>query len=646
MYEWTLCLSGYIIIGRTWEDFIDVCKRICSFYNLSQDNRLIIYVHNLSYEFQFIRKRFEWYKVFSLDKRKPIQAVSNCGIEFRCSYYLSGYGLAKLSDQLIKYKVNKMVGDLDYDLVRHSETPLTEKELGYCRNDCLVVVAYIQEQIERLGNITKLPLTKTGYVRKYCRDMCLYDGKTHTKNTNKFHKYRRIMKILTITPKEYELCKRAFMGGFTHANAKYSCCKMEKVSSFDFTSSYPYVMISEQFPMSKPEKIFIKSEKELYDNLKNYCCMFDIEFENLKSSQLYENYISKSHCRKLEDFVENNGRIVSAKRLSTTITEQDFTIIKLFYTWEHMTIRNFHRFKKNYLPRDFVLSILNLYVNKTTLKGVEGKEIEYLESKERLNSCYGMCVTDICRDEILYTDEMWDSESPNIEEAIDKYNKSVKRFLYYPWGVWVTAYARRNLFTGIYAFKDDYIYSDTDSIKVINVDKHMDYINKYNDLVLHKLKRAMDIQGIDIELTKPKNKKGEEKQIGIWDYEGEYEYFKTLGAKRYIVKKKDILEVDGKKYDYSITVSGLNKTVAVPYLLEKYGEKIIDSFDDNLYVPPQYTGKMTHTYIDDEKCGSIVDYLGNIGYFNELSAVHLEDCDYDLSLSDVYVNYLLNIKES
>ena len=55
--------------------------------------------------------------------------------------------------------------------------------------------------------------------------------------------------------------------------------------------------------------------------------------------------------------------------------------------------------------------------------------------------------------------------------------------------MWITAYARKNLWTGILEFKNDYVYSDTDSIKCVNVPDHMEYINKYNDIVINKLKK-------------------------------------------------------------------------------------------------------------------------------------------------------------
>ena len=427
------------------------------------------------------------------------------------------------------------------------------------------------------------------------------------------------------------------MGGFTHANAVWSGETLEHISSFDFTSSYPYVMLSEKFPMSKAEKIEIKNEEELQYNIKRYCCIFQIEIWGLESTQYYENYISVSHCKELSNYVDNNGRVVQAEHLITTITEQDYLIMKKLYAWKSMEIKYCYRFVKDYLPTNFVKGILKLYKDKTELKGIEGKEVEYLSSKEQINASYGMTVTDICRDEIVYDEEdKWNETKPDIEKCISKYNKSVKRFLYYPWGIWVTAYARRNLFSGIVEFKDDYVYSDTDSIKVMNVSNHLDYIKKYNARVMEKLKKAMDYHGLNIEDTRPKNKHGEEKQIGIWDYEGEYELFKTLGAKRYITYK------DGK---YSITVSGVNKNVAVPYLVSRYGKGIFDAFDNELEIPKEYTGKLTHTYIDEPIKGCLTDYTGITDKYEELSCVHLEQASYSMSISQKYVNYLFGIKE-
>ena len=655
MYEWTFSIYAWVVVGRTWEEFMSFYDRLVKTYLLSEEKRLIVYVHNLAFEFQYMRKRFSWLKIFAMDKRKPIVAVTTEGVEFRCSYKLSGYSLAKLSDQLTKYSIKKLEGDLDYYKTRHSLTPLTAEEMCYCINDCLVVNAYIQELIESCGDITRIPLTKTGFVRKYCRDACYKNKKS--KYNDKFLHYRDLMKYLELDPDTYIQLKRAFAGGFTHASPLYAFDTVENVKSYDFTSSYPFVMVSEKFPMSPAVKRKIDSKDVLTKYLENYCCLFDVEFFDLEPRVYYENYISVSHCYQLKDVEANNGRIVRAGHCLLTVTDIDFKIIKKFYKWKSCKIFNFNTFERGYLPKDFVKSILDLYVKKTTLKDVDGKEAEYLRSKEDINSAYGMCVTDICREEISYNDGEWSSSFPQIDEVIEKNNRSMKRFLYYPWGVWVTAYARYNLFTGIREFREDYLYSDTDSIKVINYQKHQRYIEKYNEFAIKKLQAAMSFHNLDMEMTAPKNAKGETKQLGIWSDEGVYTRFKSLGAKRYLTEKYN---EKSRRLDLSMTVSGINKKVCVPYLIMKYGQnECFSIFTQDLHIPAECyvrdmngneilvrpTGKLTHTYIDEEQHGTVKDYLGTICRYDELSSIHMEPASYDFSITEEYIRFVEGIKE-
>lgn len=638
MYIWQFGINGHIFIGRLWDEFIELLNKLRAEFDINIENRLVIYVHNLAFEFQFIRKLFRWYTVFSIDSRKPIYATTCYGFEFRCSYLLSGYSLAKVGENLTKYKCKKLVGDLDYTLKRHYKTPLTNEELQYCINDVMIVMCYIQERIEIDGDITKIPLTKTGYVRNYCRNMCLHANKSHKKDGKKFKTYHEMIKSLSIDVDEYKQLKRAFMGGFTHSNAINTNIILDDVKSFDFTSSYPYCMISEMYPMGKGQKIVNVDESTFEKYLSQYCCVFDVQFTNLIPKINYENYISYSKCFKCVNPVINNGRIVCCDMLQTTITNVDYDIIKRCYSWSEIKIANFRVYQKGYLPTPFVKSIIKLYQDKTRLKGVEGKEVEYMQSKEMLNSCYGMCVTDIARDEFVYNNDIWETVKPTdekLQEELEKYNKSKKRFLFYAWGIFVTAYARRNLFTGIFEFKNDYIYSDTDSIKVVNYINHMDYINKYNEMTQRKLQKACEYHGINICELQPKTIKGETKLLGVWDNDGIYDSFKTLGAKRYMYKQGS---------DYHITIAGTNKHLGSEYI--KSLNSPFDAFNDGLIIPPQFTGKLTHTYIDETKQGVIIDYKGVAVEYNTLSGIHMEQCEYNLGLASSYIDYLKGVKET
>ena len=622
MYIWQFAIEENVIIGRTWNDFLYFCKKLYDYLNL-KERYIIVYVHNLSYEFQFICRWFNWIDIFADSERKPIKAMTDTHFIFKCSYRLSGYSLEVLANNLKSHNIKKMVGDLDYNLIRNSKTPISKEELQYCINDVLIVTSYIEEQIDEFGNIEKIPLTQTGKVRRYVRKQCFQ---------NKEYKY--FIKELTIEKPEYLLLKNAFAGGFTHCNAMYTNKICKNVTSYDFTSSYPTVLISEKYPMSKGKEVNVNSESELIKLIKNYCVLVDLQFNNIKSSFLYEQIISYSKCRNVKNPLINNGRIVQADTLTITCTDIDFLNIKDFYKWDNLKIGLCYIYEKNYLPKEFIKTILHLYKSKTELKGIDGKEVEYLHSKELLNSLYGMCVTSIVHDTVSFNGAEWTTENGNLDEELKNYNTDKNRFLFYQWGVWCTAYARNNLYTGIKECKDDYIYSDTDSVKIFDADKHKKYFEEYNKWIVKKLEKCLNYHNIPLYFISPKTIKGEIKTLGIWDFDGFYTDFKTLGAKRYIFKKDNKL---------SITVCGLSKKSGKEFIENQKNPFIF--FNEGMFVDCEHTGKMTHTYIDKEIENTITDYLGNTAYYHEKSFIHLEKTDYLLSLSDMYIKYFMGVQK-
>ena len=424
--------------------------------------------------------------------------------------------------------------------------------------------------------------------------------------------------------------KELLLTSLTHS----SYANEHNVTSYDFTSSYPTVLISEKYPMSKGKEVYITTETELLNLIKNYCVLVDLQFTNIQSSFMYEQIISYSKCRNVKNPLINNGRIVQADTLTISCTDVDFLNIRDFYKWDNLKIGLCYIYKKDYLPKEFIKTILHLYKSKTELKGVDGKEVEYLHSKELLNSLYGMCVTSIVHDKYNFDGKEWTCENGNLEEELKNYNTDKNRFLFYQWGVWCTAYARNNLYTGIKECKDDYIYSDTDSIKIFNADKHQKYFEEYNKWIVQKLEKCMNYHKIPLDYISPKTIKGETKTLGIWDFDGFYTMFKTLGAKRYIFQKDDKI---------SITVCGLSKKSGKEFIENQ--EKPFLFFNDGMFVDCEHTGKMTHTYIDREIENIITDYLGNPAYYHEKSFIHLEKTDYLLSLSDMYIKYFMGVQK-
>ena len=637
MYEWTLGVCGYVFYGRTWEEFSKAYNELVRYFEPHKERRLVIYVHNLAYEFQWLRFRFLWAKIFATDERKPIYAVTSDYVEFKCSYFLSGYSLETLGKNLTRYKVYKASGMLDYSLIRTPATPLTDEELFYCECDVRVVMAYIQEKIEDYHGICNVQLTKTGEVRKFCRSMCFYDKTSKLNNWKKWTAYHRLMAALTLDKPSYMQLKRAFGGGFTHASILKTYKVYHNVGSIDFASAYPAEALKNKFPMSSPKTVQVKTREEFDYYVQNYCCIFNVTFKKLIATTMIEHPISSSRCWNLEGAVYDNGRIVSAECISLTMTEVDYKLYKKFYTWEWSNVSEFTIYEKAYLPKDLMLSILELYQKKTTLKGVKGEEADYVHAKQLLNSVYGCMVTDIARPDIQYSGD-WATVEADVDKQIASYNKSKNRFLFYAWGVYITSYCRSDLLNMILKIGYDYIYSDTDSIKMLNYEDHVAEIDEYNRECTEAINKALRKQGIDPELSRPKTPKGEAKQIGVFEYEGEYIRFKTIGAKRYMVETEDGL---------SLTVSGLNKKITIPYMMKKYktSDACFDAFSDELYIPAGETGKNTHTYIDHETAGTVTDFCGQEYTYHEYSSVHIEAADYSLSIPYSYMQLIRKVNQ-
>ena len=112
-----------------------------------------------------------------------------------------------------------------------------------------------------------------------------------------------------------------------------------------------------------------------------------------------------------------------------------------------------------------------------------------------------------------------------------------------------------------------------------------------------------------------------------------------------MVEEENALSVNGVTYNFSLTCSGVNKKCAIPYMVKTFGgDGIFDGFTNYLDIPPTATGKNIHTYIDYEQTGTLTDYMGVTGPYDTPTGVHLEPTGYTLSLSVMYVNYLMGIK--
>lgn len=611
MYIWMLGINDNVFYGRTWE-----ALRI--FLGKLNKRKKDIFIHNLSFEFQFLSGNFKLVNVFARKERKVIKCdMEEYNITFRCTYYMTNVALSKLTD-VYNLPVEKKCGDLDYTLVRNSKTPLTAKELLYCEYDCLVIYYYIKQELSMYKKFNKIPNTLTGRVRKELQARVL-------KNYN----YRsKLQKCINTDPHIYNLLIDCFAGGYTHANWLYVNEVINNVVSWDFTSSYPFVMLVEKYPSTTFKKCNVRNIKSiLYDD---FAYIINIEFKNIKSNY-FNNIISKSKAYYIENGVYDNGKIVSASLLKIVINEIDLKIIQEFYSFDDYNILEIYYANKSYLPYELLDFILDKYHNKTAYKNVSGKEYLYSIEKSKFNSLYGMCVTNNIKDNIEFNNEgLWTTKKISNFDILDKLSVERKKgFLSFAYGVWVTSYSRYNLLSNVRLLDEYVIYCDTDSMKLSD-GYDINVIYNYNKSVNDKIKQVANFYKIDIKRFEPVDCEGIPHKIGLFDNDGEYKYFKTLGAKKYCY-------IDKATEELHITVAGVPK-VGVSAL-----KNDINNFNDNLFFKSSDTGKKQIFYNDEQPTLKVIDYLGNVDIIAEKKGICLMPCSYTLSKSLVYAPKLSDI---
>lgn len=528
MYVWQWYFEGVgVVIGRTWRELRLFMMQIEA---ILDNAMLVVLVHNLSYEFQFLRAVHEWKtdEVFAIKSRRVLKATMNDKFEFRCTMLHSNMSLATWTAKM-GVDHGKLSGDdFNYDIMRYPDTELTGQEIAYITNDVVGMVEAYRAELDRdSDNLYKIPLTSTGYVRA--------DSKRAMRNSGKV--------VKTILPDYdiYKMLRKAFRGGNTHANRYYSGMILENVNSADRSSSYPDVICNCKFPMTKFRKINNPDIWKVEKMMKDRCALvFTILLHDVELSDPYNGfpYISVAKCSACVRSGNDNGRVLNADFIEMTVTDIDWRIIKKQYDFSDVQVTEAYWSHYGYLPRALIVNTIDYYTKKTNLKGVVGQELLYDKSKNLLNGIYGMMAQDPVKQDIIYhegTGEFTEDDAPP-EGLLAEFSKHA--FLAYQWGVWITAWARLRLQEGIDLCGHECVYVDTDSCK---------YLGQV-DWTAYNRKRIRDSAQSGAYATDPHGKRH---YMGVFEPEESYIKFKTLGAKKYVFEHSD-----GR---LQVTIAGVNK---------------------------------------------------------------------------------------
>lgn len=598
MYVWMLQigLEHETIIGRTWDEFLLTLQAIAE--QLEEDEWVVVYVHNLSYEFQFLRGIYDFKpeEVFAVDRRKVLKCDMFNHFEFRCSYLHTNMSLAEYTKKMGVFHVKQSGEDFDYTKTRYPWTPLSEAELKYCTHDVLGLVEALTIEMEHDGdNLYTIPLTSTGYVRRDAKNAMRRASSNFVKEQlPNFH--------------VYSMLREAFRGGDTHANRYYTGKILSDVKSADQSSAYPAAVCNCKFPVTEFFEAGEMSAEEVAHiiNVRKKAVVARIAFTSINLKNPYNGapYLSRDKSRKIVNGLYDNGRILSADYLETTLTDLDMATVFEEYTFDDVRFLDVIYASYGKLPKPLIETTIEYYKAKTELKGVEGQEVFYMKSKNKLNSIYGMMAQDPIKQNITFQNGLFNVAQDNPEELLEESNK--KKFLAYQWGVWVTAHVRRRLRYGIQKAGIGFVYCDTDSVKYIG---EIDW-SEYNE---EKKNESLDSGSWAVD------PKGEAHYMGVYEDDGHYSKFATLGAKKYCYQFED-----GKTH---CTISGVNKKKGGAEL-DKHGG--IEAFKENFVFVE--AGGTESVYNDD------ADITLSIGghELHVTANVLIKDSTYTLGITEEY----------
>lgn len=557
VYQWAIKFQGQYIYGRKPSEIIDFMRQLAEYYGLSDVKKIICYIHNASYDIQYLKHFLKEYdprmNVLAIDNHTFLQ-VDVLGFRFLCSYKLTNMSLAKLSKSYAK-KYLKAVGEIDYSIVRYQDEELTSSDWYYMFSDVASQYDAIEQYIHMMGYnyAYECPITSTGFVRTKCR-----------RAANNDPKWRQEFELAALDLDEYTLCRQCFMGGVTIISYKYAntTIRSDKLRHKDFTSSYPARQKLDYMPVGQPMKYTVKSMKDFRKVLNNFCCVFIIELYDVHIKKgITAPYIPSSKCIDSEKLLKINGKVVYAERLKIALCELDYKIIERQYTFDKKKIKVGHMilFKRGEAPDWLKGEVMEYFEGKCELKHID--EYLYSRFKAFLNAIYGMTATAPIRNEfnldanlIIKPKAVKDTEAQ--KKALNKYYKSYNSFMPYQLAIYTTAWARYALFEMIENIGyDNFIYCDTDSAFYLETPENALRMAKYTQKCKDRAIRGGAFVGDNF--------------LGLPTDEAPIRAFRGLHAKCYAVEEYDKEVGD---YVLKVTIAGIPKK-AIKFIDGKPVEK-------------------------------------------------------------------------
>lgn len=526
VWAYAICEIGNInnfYYGNSIDEFIEFCK--------NKRENYVLYFHNLKFDGEYI---FNYllnndYKCIKDKKDREDKTfttlISDTGQFYSIEIFFETKNKKHINKvtiydslKILNFSVDKIAKDfnlpirkleLDYHAKREIGHILTEEEIDYIKNDVEIMARALEFMFNE--NLKKMTIGSDA-LNNY-KEM----------NTN-FSKY------FPLLPYQIDLdIRRSYKGGFTYLNEVYKEKETGSGIVLDVNSLYPSVMKYEKLPFGEP--LYFEGEykeDKLYSlYIQTFSCSFELKEGKIPSIQIKNNlsFVPNEYVK------SSKGDIVTL-----TLTNVDLKLFFENYNVYDLTYHSGWKFKG-------IKGLFTQYIDYWSEKKINAKKeknnVLYIISKLMLNSLYGKF-----------------GLNPNVqgkypylnEEGIVKYKmypKEIRDSIYIPVASFITSYARNKTIRTSQAIKDYtiknynkdyYIYSDTDSIHLLDIDENI-------------LKTFVDI---------------DDYKLGAWKIESKFIKGKYIRQKCYIE-----LGYDDK---LNVTVAGLPKKLGKYITFENFNK--------------------------------------------------------------------------
>lgn len=640
----------HVFCGRYIEELFDFFEILLSLPYYTK-----VYSHNFGgYESHLLRQ-YEWIEnhCTNLLANSPSKIISMTlndknkkgTIEINDSLLILQKSIKILGDELqfpkLEYEYNDFILPTD---------ELTPEQIEYCYRDNdisllalfnkIKITPWLWGKNKQTCAIKRIPISSTGFVRK---DM-IYNPEINKNGL--YDDWCNQCKEQWISEKEmYLTVTESFNGGYVHGNPYYIGQPIKNVISIDFSSDYPGQMLNKRYPKNPflecninefyavcyPKlqyyltnwKQCIRQKSLMRDNYIGLFIFKKLKVKRFENNNVFP-IISNSKCsasplniRTMDKrTILDNGKLIYSPVFVASFSEVELLSIMLTYDFESIECMKLYRSygtsDMHELVRNTVIyygkqkTLLKMLVhrleNHTTYYDLDiPKEIKiaidesddkitlakrYLQNaKGMLNGIYGQQVQRPIQNDYYISDGVVIESTKNLYDATKEIeNRKLNHS--FSVGIYVTAWARLMLTIGFLLIVENggtWIYADTDSLKFIDnghFEKIHNAIEQFNNNVITSSANFYGFGKFDFEILDGRKYS--------------YDYFCTLGAKKYITCVDDEIE---------ITIAGLSKKCKniwqalydncnkdFSIMVEKY-------FHHNILISPKITNKLAHTNI-------------------------------------------------